>query len=59
MTKKEGGNLMTRDFTDDIYEKGYEAANFVSETSEMFTNLIVVVPNVKLEEFKNSYATIC
>jgi len=26
MSKKEGGNLMTRDFTDDIYEKGFEAS---------------------------------
>lgn len=58
ITKKEGGNLMTKDFTDDIYEKGFDERNFIPETSEMFANLLVVVPNVKLQEFKMNYHTL-
>lgn len=57
VTKKDGGNLMTRDFTDDIYEKGFDERNFVPETSEMFCNLMVVVPTLKVEEFKATYHT--
>lgn len=48
MAKKEGGNLMTRDFTDDVYEKGFDDRNFVPESSELFTNMLVVVPNTKM-----------
>lgn len=55
VTKKEGGNLMTKDFTDDIYERGFEDRWFIPETSEMFCNLLVVVPNLKLQEFKTNY----
>jgi len=55
VTKKEGGNLMTKDFTDDIYERGFEDRWFIPETSEMFCNLLVVVPNLKLPEFKLGY----
>lgn len=55
VTKKEGGNLMTKDFTDDIYERGFEDRWFIPETSEMFCNLLVVVPNIKLQDFKANY----
>ena len=55
VTKKEGGNLMTKDFTDDIYERGFEDRWFIPETSEMFCNLLVVVPNAKLQDFRANY----
>jgi hypothetical protein len=46
---------MTKDLTDDIYEKITDANMFVPDDSEMFVNLLVVVPNVKLDEFKSNY----
>ena len=55
--KKEGGNLNTRDFTDDIYQnKGLLVKNFVEGiaegvTSELFTNLLIVLPKLKFELF--------
>lgn len=58
VNKKEGGNLTTRDFTDEIYEKGFDERQFIPETSEMFCNLLVVVPSAKLQEFKGNYHTI-
>jgi len=45
MTKKEAGSLMTRDFTDEIYDPatGIPAEMFVEKfNSEMFTNLLIV-----------------
>lgn len=56
-SRKDGGNLQTRDFTDDIYEKGFEGKNFVPETSEMFCNLIAVIPNAKMLKFREDYST--
>ena len=52
-TKKEGGNLTTRDFTDDIYtNKALQASNFVEGIgSELFTNLLVVLPKLKIDLF--------
>jgi hypothetical protein len=36
---------MTKDLTDDVYEKVQKAESvFVPETSEMFCNMLVVVP---------------
>jgi hypothetical protein len=55
VSKKEGGNLMTRDFTDDIYEKAGNEWMYVPESSDMFVNLLVVVPNVKMQEFRANY----
>ena len=51
--KKEGGNLNTRDFTDDIYtNKGLLVKNFVEGLgTELFTNLLVVLPKLKFELF--------
>lgn len=49
---------MTRDFTDDIYEKGYEDRIFVPETSDLFCNLLVVVPNAKMNDFRENYSTL-
>lgn len=49
---------MTRDFSDDIYEKGFDDRIFVPETSEMFCNLLVVVPNAKMPEFRENYSTL-
>jgi len=49
-TKKEGGNLMVRDFTDDIYTKPCNPEFFVeSHDSKMFANLLVVVGKGKEE----------
>lgn len=46
--KKEGGNLMVRDFTDDIYSQNAPKDWFVESLgSEMFTNLLVVVHKSK------------
>ena len=51
--KKEGGNLNTRDFTDDIYtNKGLSIKNFVEGVgTELFTNLLVVLPKLKFDLF--------
>lgn len=46
---------MTKDLTDDIYEKVPDGNMFVPDDSEMFVNLLVVVPNAKLDEFKGNY----
>ena len=49
MTKKEGGSLTVRDFTDDIYKGNQQADGFVEHhDSEMFSNLLLVVHNDKL-----------
>jgi hypothetical protein len=58
INKKEGGNLMTKDFTDEVYEQVKDERNFVPETSEMFTNLLVVVPHVKLQEFRTNHVNL-
>lgn len=52
-TKKEGGNLTTRDFTDDIYlKKELQVTSFVEGIgSELFSNLLVVLPKLKLDLF--------
>ena len=51
--KKEGGNLATRDFTDDIYtNKHVTVTSFVEGIgSELFTNLLVVLPKLKIDLF--------
>lgn len=49
---------MTKDFTDDIYERGFDERNFVPESSEMFVNLMVVVPTLKVQEFRMTYHTL-
>ena len=46
---------MTKDITDDVYEKVTESRKWVPETSEMFTNVLVVVPKVKAAEFRALY----
>jgi hypothetical protein len=55
LSKKDGGTLMTKDITDDVYEKVTESRKWVPETSEMFTNVLVVVPKVKAAEFRALY----
>jgi hypothetical protein len=55
LSKKDGGTLMTKDITDDVYEKVPESRKWVPETSEMFTNVLVVVPKVKAAEFRALY----
>ena len=57
LSKKEGGNLQTKDFTEDIYERGVNGQLFVSG-SEMFCNLIAVVPNAKIPEFRERYCNL-
>lgn len=49
---------MSKDFTDDIYDKNFEANWFVPDSSEMFANLLVVVPTAKLQEFRANYASV-
>ena len=52
-SKKEGGNLTTRDFTDDIYTNKFIQMTYFVEAigSELFTNLLVVLPKLKIELF--------
>lgn len=52
LSKKDAGTLMTKDITDDVYEKVQENRKWVPDTSDMFTNILVVVPKVKATEFK-------
>lgn len=59
LKKKETGNLTQRDFTDDIYNKGVPAEIFVeSHQSEMFSNLLIVLNNEKVDAFANNMAEI-
>ncbi len=55
LSKKDGGTLMTKDITDDVYKKVRESRKWVSETSEMFTNVLMLVPKVKAAEFRALY----
>jgi hypothetical protein len=56
MVKKEGGNLMTRDFTDDVYNlKTLNEGHFVEESSEMFCNMLVVIPKLKMADFERDH----
>lgn len=47
--KKDGGSYMTKDFTDEIYDRAdIKAETFVDFfKSEMFVNLLIVVPKTK------------
>ena len=54
LTKKEGGSLTVRDYTDDIYiSKVLTQRSFIEgkldlgQVSESFTNLLIVVPKAK------------
>lgn len=54
VTKKEGNNYLTRDFTDDIYQGTTNAKVFVSNgdhNSGMFTDVLLVLQASKLDEF--------
>lgn len=54
VTKKEGNNYLTRDFTDDIYQGTTNAKVFVSNgdhDSGMFTDVLIVLQASKLDEF--------
>ena len=52
MTKKEGGNLQTRDFTDDIYNKNPSKDLFVeTHGSDLFVNMLVVLHQEKVQGF--------
>ena len=54
MVRKEGGTFLTKDLTDDIYNKKLPKDVFVeSRGSSMFVNLIVVVHKDKIVVFKN------
>lgn len=57
LARKEGGNLTVKDFTDDIYGKGFQENKFCPETSAMFCNLIVVVPITKTLQFRESLSS--
>lgn len=59
MSKKDGGNFLVRDFTDDIYNQVADAGLFAeSHNSTWFTNMIAVLPKGKLEQFKAEIATV-
>ena len=52
MTKKEGGNLQTRDFTDDIYNKNPSKDLFVeTHGSDLFVNMLVVLHQERVQGF--------
>jgi len=53
LSKKDGGNFLTKDFTDDIYSRSEIASDvFVDHYgSEMFCNLLIVVQKPKREAF--------
>jgi len=58
LTKKDGGNLTVRDYTDDIYNSGkLNQGHFIEgklkfdQVSESFGNMLVVVPKNKLAGF--------
>ena len=52
MTKKEGGNLQTRDFTDDIYNKNPSKDLFVeTHGSDLFVNMLVVLHQDRVQGF--------
>jgi len=56
LVKKEGGNLMSRDFTDDVYNlKTLNESHFVEEGSEMFCNMLVVIPKLKMADFERDH----
>jgi len=58
-SKKEGGNLMVRDFTDDLYNLPIPEEIFVEKFgSDMFSNLLVVVPKTKIDVFKTECLTL-
>ena len=53
MVRKEGGTFLTKDLTDDIYNKKLPKQVFVeSQGSSMFVNMIVVVHRDKIGTFK-------
>ena len=60
VTKKEGNNYLTRDFTDDIYDKEINHEIFVSASGEstMFTDLLVVLQGPKIPEFAEAMKSI-
>ena len=52
MTKKEGGNLQTRDYTDDIYNKNPSKDLFVeTHGSDLFVNMLVVLHQDRVQGF--------
>lgn len=54
MTKKDQGNLLVRDFTDEVYTKAVSADVFVeTHNSEMFRNVLLVISDDKLSSFKD------
>lgn len=53
-SRKEGGGLAARDYTDDLYKANVNENDFILERdSTMFTNLLVVVPAAKKEGFED------
>ena len=57
--KKEGGNLATRDFTDDLYNMPVRKEMFVEDYgSQLFTNLLVVLPKTRVDNFATEVTTL-
>lgn len=53
-SKKDGGNLQTRDFTDDIYMSNPQKDMFVeAHGSDLFVNMLVVIHNDKVQQFQD------
>merc|ERR1711957_1137454 len=60
VTKKEGNNYLTKDFTDDIYSGSANAKVFVSNgdyDSGMFSDVLIVLQASKLHEFEAQMST--
>ena len=61
VTKKEGNNYLTKDFTDDIYSGSANAKVFVSNgdyDSGMFSDVLIVLQASKLHEFEAQMSTL-
>ena len=57
--KKDGGNLNTRDFTDDIYTMNIDVNNFVESVgTQSFTNALVVIGKGKIQQFYQEQSSI-
>lgn len=65
LTKKEGGNLTVKDYTDEIYtRKDLTQSHFIEgklkfeQVSEKFCNMLVVVPKNKMQVFKDDLRSV-
>jgi hypothetical protein len=58
MTKKEGGNLQTKDYIDEVYTKNPSKDMFVeAHGSDLFVNMLIVLHQEKVETFQEKMDT--